>query len=96
MKQTVHEHMQKVNLARQQFYRKVHTKSGGWFRRKEQTLALIENKNKVQHQKTRLAEAIQKTLDLRKRVLDTAPYEALYYKIIAESTPATKGVVLAY
>jgi len=81
---------------RKKFYKEIHPRSTGWFKRQEQTLELINVGEWKPVQRKRLGEAIAKTFVKRKRVLDIEEKLEEYHELVRIATPATIKCVLAY
>lgn len=85
-----------VNQNRMAFYAKLNNQSAGWFRRRDDTLALLEKKKLTQSQRDRLHNAIRTTFNLTKNAKNVKEYFSIYRMMVLESTPATQRCTFAY
>lgn len=85
-----------VNQNRMSFYTRFNNKSAGWFKRRDDTLKLLEKEKLTQSQRDRLNNAIRTTFNLRKNAKNISDYFSVYRMMVLESTPANPQCAFAY
>ena len=85
-----------VTQNRMDFYTRLSSRSAGWFKKKDDTLKLLDKPVRTQSQRDRLNNAIRETFNLRQNAKNVSDYFSVYRMLVIGSTPADQRCKFAY